>query len=89
MRALGIDGTLVGDGPGKKMGAGSGSDKRIAYNIYCSLLQTHRDKLLKPLDFIADFNGWTDRLQGLKFRFRDIRLETLDKSHKTTKETTA
>ncbi|HWK58734.1 MAG TPA: hypothetical protein VNQ80_15430 [Parapedobacter sp.] len=88
MRALGVDPTLVGDGPGKKMGGGSGSDKRVAFNIYVALQQPYRDVILEPLDFIAEYNGWKAKHPGLCFRMVEIELETLDKSHKTAKETT-
>lgn len=88
MRSLGVDPSLVGDGPGKKMGSGSGSDKRVAFNIYVALQQPYRDVILEPLDFIAEYNGWKDRHPGLCFRMVEIELETLDKSHSTAKETT-
>ncbi|MFD2741963.1 MULTISPECIES: hypothetical protein [Sphingobacterium] len=86
MRALGVDPTLVGDGPGKKMGGGSGSDKRVAFNIYVALLQPYRDVILEPLYFIAEYNGWTQKYPGLCFKMIEIELETLDKSHSTSKE---
>lgn len=88
MRALGVDPTLVGDGPGKKMGGGSGSDKRIAFNITVALMQPYRDVILEPLYFIADYNGWLQKYPNLVFRTIEIKLETLDKNHKTATETT-
>ncbi|WP_353183580.1 hypothetical protein [Parapedobacter lycopersici] len=87
MRALGVDPTLVGDGPGKKMGGGSGSDKRVAFNIYVALQQPYRDVILEPLYFIAEYNGWLKKYPGLVFRTVEIELETLDKSHSTAKDT--
>lgn len=86
MRALGVDPTLVGDGPGKKMGSGSGSDKRVAFNIYVALLQPYREVILEPFYFIAEYNGWMDKYPGLVFKTLEVELETLDKSHKTSKE---
>ncbi len=86
MRALGVDPTLVGDGPGKKLGGGSGSDKRVAFNIYVALLQPYRDVILEPLYFIAEYNGWVNKYPGLCFKMIEIELETLDKSHSTSKE---
>lgn len=56
--ALGFDGTLIGNTPGKGMGAGSGSDKKAAYNIHLAMCQSHEDILLEPIRFIHDFNGW-------------------------------
>lgn len=85
MRAIGTDPTLVGDGPGKKMGSGSGSDKRVAFNIYVATLQPHRNLLLEPLDFIAEYNGWKKRYPRLVFKFVEVELNTLD-SGSTSKE---
>lgn len=56
--ALGVDGTLIGSAPGKGMGAGSGSDKKAAYNIYLSTVAIHEDIILEPIRFIHDYNGW-------------------------------
>ncbi len=78
MRAIGTDPTLVGDGPGKKMGSGSGSDKRVAFNIYVATLQPHRNLLLEPLDFIAEYNGWKKKYPRLVFKFVEVQLDTLD-----------
>lgn len=72
MRALGVDPAIVGAGPGKNIGAGSGSDKRVAFNIYVSLLQTYRDAILEPLKFVADYNGWYEKYdENLVFRFSE------------------
>ncbi|KAA8483759.1 hypothetical protein BDE36_1775 [Arcticibacter tournemirensis] len=80
MRALGTDPTLVGDGPGKTgAGGGSGSDKRIAFNIFVAILQPYREVLLEPLYFVAEFNGWTSRFPNLRFKILEVELETLDK----------
>lgn len=74
--ALGIDGTLIGSAPGKGMGAGSGSDKRVAFNNYISLCEIHKDIILEPLYIIRDYNGWGEEVE---FRFRSSFIETLDK----------
>ena len=73
---LGVDGTLIGNAPGKGMGAGSGSDKRIAFNVYISLCTSHQDLILEPLAFIRDYNGWDP---ALEFRFANTLITTLDK----------
>ncbi len=76
--AMNVDPTLIGHGvPGGKLGAGSGSDKREAFNIYNALLATDRDITLEPLEFIRDFNGWDE---DLMFGFGNITLKTLDKN---------
>lgn len=87
MRSLGLDPTLVGDGPGKKMGGGSGSDKRVAFNIYVALQQPYREVILEPVYFIAEYNGWMDRHKGLTFKIVEVELQTLDQGN-TAKEVT-
>lgn len=86
MRGTQTDPTLVGESPGKTgAGGGSGSDKRIAFNMYVALLQPYRDVLLEPLYFIAKYNGWLERFPNLRFKVLEVELETLDKG-KTTSE---
>lgn len=86
--ALALDSALTGEGVGKGMGAGSGSDKRIAFNIYVALQQPYRDVILEPLYFIAEYNGWMQKYPAMKFKCKEIQLETLDKSHQTATEKT-
>lgn len=78
--ALSVDPSIVGNGPGKAMGAGSGSDKRVAFNMYISMIRAHQDILLEPLDFIRDFNGWDE---NIVWRFRNSLVTTLDKGKET------
>jgi len=89
MRALGLDPTLVGQGPGRNMGAGSGSDKRVAFNMYCALQNPYRDVVLEPLHFIAKCNGWKDKYPTLTFKTVEVELETLDKAHATSQDKAA
>lgn len=56
--ALGVDGTLIGNSPGKTMGAGSGSDKRVAHNIFILQNKPFQDLVLRPLQEISRFNKW-------------------------------
>ena len=85
MFSMRVDPSLVGHGiPGGKLGAGSGSDKREAFNIYNSLLLTDRDVTVEPLEFIRDFNGWDE---DLEFGFGNITLQTLDKNPTGTSNT--
>ena len=79
--ALGVDGTMIGTAPGKNMGAGSGSDKRVAFNIYISLADIHKHILLEPLEFIRDYNGWDP---DIEFRFKNNLITTLDTGKETT-----
>jgi len=74
MRALGVDATLVGAGPGKNMGAGSGSDKLVAVKIYEALQVFTREILLEPLNFVAEYNGWFKTHPDLEFQVDGIEL---------------
>jgi hypothetical protein len=77
--ALGIDPTLVGFAGGEKMGARSGgSDKREAHLIALHQMAPHRDMIIEPLEFIAEFNGWKKEFPLLDFPFCDKILTTLD-----------
>jgi hypothetical protein len=78
--ALGVDGTLIGNAPGKGMGAGSGSDKRVAFNNYISLCEMHRDIILEPLYVIKDYNGWDEEYE---FRLKIPAIMTQDKGKET------
>jgi hypothetical protein len=70
LRALGLDPTIVGLGPGRDNGsAGSGSDKWAAIKMYLAGLSPMRQVLLEPLEFIFDYNGWTEK--GIVPRFVD------------------
>ncbi len=76
--AMQVDPSLIGHGlPGGKLGAGSGSDKRIAFQIHNALLGTDRDVTFEPIEFIRDYNGWDDELL---FGHPDIMLTTLEEN---------
>jgi len=83
MRSLDLDPTIVGKGPGRGKDAGSGSDKRVAFNILVALLQPYRDIILEPLEFVAEYNGWKEKYPMLSFQVLEVQLETLDKAHQT------
>lgn len=91
--ALGVDGTLIGNAPGKGMGAGSGSDKRVAFNVYISLCEPHKDIVLEPLYFSSAYNGYSEiykkELQGrpLEWRLKKTSITTLDKGKETQQQT--
>lgn len=73
--ALGVDATLIGTTPGKGLGSGSGSDKRVAFNITTSLNVIHQEYALEPLYFIRDYNGWDSNIQ---FWIKNSMITTLD-----------
>ncbi|RSK45180.1 hypothetical protein [Hymenobacter rigui] len=83
--ALSVDPTLVGISPGKGMGAGSGSDKRIAFNNFISTHRFHQDLILEPLYLVRDYNGWPE---GLEFRFLNPLAQTADVSKSNTSTAT-
>lgn len=62
LRALGIDLTIFGAGPGRDNAtSGSGSDKWAAMKMYLASILPMREVLLDPINFIFDYNGWTER----------------------------
>ena len=65
--ALSMDPSIIGSQPGSKMGAGSGSDKRVAFNIYIDTVKAHQDLILEPLRWIAEYNGW----EPYTFKFKN------------------
>lgn len=75
-QALGYSTSLLGlkSGTGQ-MGAGSGSDKREAFNTSIAVSKLERDILLKPLYLIRDVNGWGNDIQ---FAFSHEERQTLD-----------
>ncbi len=82
-----LDPTLFGSGPGKNTtSAGSGSDKRVAWNLYQLMLKSHQDLILKPLKFIARYNGWVKRIPGLMPMFRNYLIATLDEGKEVSKK---
>jgi len=78
MRALNVDPTLVGNGPGRGTDSGSGSDKRIAMNIATAILTPYRNIILEPAYFKAKYDGWTERVKNLRFVVVEVELGTLD-----------
>jgi hypothetical protein len=66
--SLGMDPAIIGSQPGSKLGAGSGSDKRVAFNIYVDTIKAHQHFILQPIEtFVARFNNWP----SYKFVFKN------------------
>ncbi|MFC7669286.1 hypothetical protein ACFQT0_19455 [Hymenobacter humi] len=84
--ALQVDPTLSGISPGKGMGAGSGSDKRVAGNLFVNTHSFHQDLILEVLNLVRDYNGWDPELE---FRFLNPEINTLDKPAESTPKTDA
>lgn len=72
--ALGVDATVIGTIPGKGQGAGSGSDKREAFNIMVSTNAGMQRSITKMISKCAKFNGYEER-----FWIANQYLQTLDK----------
>jgi hypothetical protein len=82
--AGGVAPTLMGIQPGKNMGAGSGSDARVAFNNFISTSTFEQHLVLEVLHFIRDYNNWPENLE---FRFKNPLIMTLDKGKQTQQET--
>ncbi|MBE7178186.1 MAG: hypothetical protein INR69_17420 [Mucilaginibacter polytrichastri] len=83
IRALGLTPSVVGHFTGKGMGAGSGSDARVHFNILNNRLNARRDRFLSALNLVADYNGWTKRMPGFRWKFKEFVMDTLDVNHNT------
>ena len=85
--AVGVDPTLIGAAPGKGMGAGSGSDKRVAYNIQQLNMKPEADIILEPVQAAMDFNqyGVASSAIGQPYTvmFRSYFIETLNQGRAT------
>ena len=86
--ALGTDPALVGPPGGSKgMGAGSGSDKRVAYNNAIGNSKPHQDAILEPIEFALRYNN-IRHASGKRYRlwFRNYSVTTLDTGSETQPE---
>lgn len=62
--AMGMDPTLVGALPGDGgMGAGSGSNNRVAFNQRVLLSKADQDNVLQLMELIRDFNEWPETME--------------------------
>lgn len=88
-RALSMPPALVGMTPGKGMGAGSGSDVRMHHNSYVLGCKPDQRKILRPVDYAFEVNGWkkkygqADSLFGCWFE--NFFIATLDHGRDTKK----
>jgi len=85
--AGGVAPTLMGIQPGKNMGAGSGSDARVAFNNFISTSTFEQDLVLEPLNFIATYNGWQAEGMPIIFRFKQPLIMTMDKGKQVQQQT--
>jgi hypothetical protein len=80
MVAMGVPPTLLGISPGKKFGAGSGSDIREAYNMYIAMQEMDRQRILEPWQKSFEYNGYSDEIR-LLWQYPVI--TTIDKNTET------
>lgn len=83
--AIGVDPSLIGDGvPGGKLGSGSGSDKRVAFNILQMLKKTDRETTLESIEFIHGYNDWDP---SIEWKFENTVITTLDENPTSSQNT--
>jgi len=75
--AMSVHPNLIGSAPGKSGGTMSGTDKRELFMIKSALMKPYRDRLLKPLYLVKQFNKWP---ADLEFVVPDFEFTTLDKN---------
>lgn len=78
--ALNVPPSLMGISPGKKFGAGSGSDVRELYNMYMAMQELERDLILEPWYLAFRKNGYPS---DIRMVFKYAIITTLDKNHET------
>lgn len=79
--AVGVDPALIGAAPGKSQGsAGSGSDKRVAQNIWTLNSKPVQDIMLEPIRAAFKFNGFGKKAGKSCYNvwFRSYLVQTLD-----------
>ncbi|UHG93439.1 hypothetical protein [Spirosoma oryzicola] len=86
--ALGTDPSLFGF-QSKDIQRSGGSDKNQAYNIFIAKSTPYRSRILEPLKFIAEYNGWKKRFPRLTFKFRDTVMTPQSTGATTAKQETA
>lgn len=75
LSALMIHPEIIGSAPGSKMGAGSGSASRVAFNQRVSLSLFKQLNVLDVMRVVRDYNGWPN---DTVFYFRNSLITTLD-----------
>jgi hypothetical protein len=93
-RAMGLHPSLFGISPGGKgLGAGSGSDIRMASNAHILEQKPDQRKILRPFYYASALNGWNEKYGGehkqLHWWFENYFIATLDHGKDTKKEEAA
>jgi hypothetical protein len=93
-RAMGYHPSLFGISPGGKgLGAGSGSDIRMANNAHVLSSKPDQRKIFRPVYYATAINGWNEKYGGehkqLHWWFENYFIATLDHGKDTKKEEAA
>ncbi|HVW97502.1 MAG TPA: hypothetical protein VHA56_16130 [Mucilaginibacter sp.] len=82
-RAFTIPQPLMGPISAGDMGAGSGTDARVHWNMLNARMKSRKVRNLGALNFVARCNQWPTRMPGFRFYVKDIVMDTLDVNHST------
>lgn len=74
---MGVHSSLIGSTPGKNKGSFSGTDKRELFMMKQALMKPFRDRLLRPLELVKQFNKWDG---NMVWAIPDIEFTTLDQN---------
>lgn len=86
LSAISVDGCIISSGTPGSMGAGSGSDKRVAWDILSARSKPKREYTTSIFEFIQQYNNWNASLVGA---FEDTQITTLDKNPTGTQKAVA
>lgn len=88
-RGMGMHPSQIGISPGKGMGAGSGSDIRMANNAHILAAKPDQRKILRPAYYASALNGFNEKYGGehkqLHWWFENYYIATLDHGRDTKK----
>jgi hypothetical protein len=72
--AMQVHPSLIGSPPGKTGGSLSGTDKRELYHIKSAMMTPYRDRLLRPLYLVKNFNNFPSNLvwKVLEYEFTTL-----------------
>ena len=84
LSTLSIHPEIIGNAPGSKLGSGSGSGNRVAFNQRVALSLIRQSIVLESLRIASEVNGW-----DVKWMMRNSLITTLDSGAEATKPKTA
>jgi hypothetical protein len=84
LSTLSIHPEIIGNAPGSKLGSGSGSGNRVAFNQRVALSLIRQSIVLESLRIVSEVNGW-----DVRWMMRNSLITTLDSGAEATKPKTA